>query len=126
MIYPIHLPESTAQSLISQHFANEFNDAKRFAYGRVEYEFSGEVLETGDVNVRVWHRFDNGFAMGGGTLLAKTFRPYDSDQLELLKQKRMFQLATAEFDRRQAEQEMQQIMVIAKEMFGNDFTVREE
>lgn len=31
-----------------------------------------------------------------------------------------------EFNRRQAEQEMQQIMVIAKEMFGNDFTIKEE
>lgn len=126
MIYPIHLPESTARSLVSRHFANEFSDIKRFVYGSTEYEFSAEVLETGDVNVRVWHKFDNGFAIGSGTLLAKTFRPYDSDQLELLKQKRMFQLATDEFNRRQTEQEMQQIMTIAKEMFGNDFRIQEE
>lgn len=126
MIYPIYLKESTAKWLISKHFANELNDATRFIYGEVQYEFSGEVLENGDVNLRVWHRFDNGFAMGGGTLLAKTFRPFDDDHLMLLKQKKMIELATEVFDRRRSEEEMKQIMMIAKEMFGDDFKVQEE
>lgn len=126
MIYPIRLSEGQVKNLIDTHCAHEFNDACRFIYGHMEYEFHGSVQENGDVEVWVWHRFDNGFAMGGGKMFSKTLRPFDENSLKRLELREMIRLATVEFDKRRSEEEMNQILAIAKEMFGDKFAVVEK
>lgn len=116
-IFPIHLSDYRAESLVRKYARNEFDEESRFQSSRTQYSYSATLSENGEVKLHVHYSFDDGFCMGSGSLLNKTIQPYSAEEVETLKREKMMQLAACIYEQEQNAKHKAAILKIAKKMF---------
>jgi len=119
-IYPIYLPDRTARDLVQRFAHAEYEENTRYHSHSYRYEFSANVLESGDVELRVWYSFDEGYVMGSGNAFTKTVRPYNDADLLAIKRNKMMHLAAAAYEESEEQKRMKAILATAKQMFPNE------
>lgn len=119
-LYPIHLSESWAKKLVELHAEDDFHGATRFHGQGTEYRFSAHIEKSGDVELFVSYRSDNGVCLQSGPCLNLRVRPFTEARLAQFKKERMFELAEAEYFRQRRELERVEIARIQQSMFGED------
>lgn len=121
-IYPIELTDSRARMIIAsdREARSELAVAMKHDTENAEYEYSGKLMENGDVEVSVWCSDDDGFAQTAGTIFSKTMRPFNSEQIEMMVDDQKTRLAAEEYSRREEERVRNEIRKIRAEMFGDE------
>jgi len=118
-IFPIELSDHTVQQLFRKHFHHEHEKANGELWGSVRTQYFGSIAADGSVNIWFWASEDRGIQTAG-TRLEKTFRPYDAEQLSGFVAKRKLELAHEEYKRRRDQEELEAVLRIHQELFGDE------
>jgi hypothetical protein len=117
-IYPMQLSESTARKLVSNHLRVPFEREMRARYGDVSLTYYATLQENGEVDVFV-HYVSEGFGIqSAGPLIREKIRPYDAERIAELEEQRKFEIARAEYERRQSVKALAEIDKIKKKLFA--------
>ena len=115
-LYPIHLSPYTAKELIERYCGV----VQQYPYRYAEYLYSGKLLETGDVELRVTCSFDDGFCKGSGCCLSETIKaPFTEKDLERIVADAKRRAAEEEYVRREEYRVSKEVEKIQFELFGN-------
>ena len=117
-IFPIYLQEGHVKKLIKTHFVTEFEASIRYMYCDTLFNYHGYLNEDGTVNLYVRYEYDNGFVMSAGTCFSKEEKILSQEAIERLVKQQMYDLAEAEYERRQSEIRERRIAKIMTELFS--------
>ena len=115
-IFPIYLTEEHVKKLIKTHFACEFEASIQFLHD-AQFSYHGYLNEEGNVDLYVRYNSDNGFILSAGTCFRKTEKILSQETIDCLVKRQIYNLAEAEYERRQAEVRERKIAKIMTEMF---------
>lgn len=117
-VFPIEFSEYKAKELANKHCWSEIEKELKYRIGTVELTHYAKLSAQNVLNIKVFASVQNDFCMWSGLIVEKLINnAFDSKIFEEIVYNHKLTLAHAEFQRRKAMKELEEVLKIMSELF---------